>query len=220
MAPRCARHVELAVDEIDGNDRIGAREVGKLHDVEPNAADAEHHDRFPDLDLGVVVDHAGRGGYRAAQQRRIAEIVVRLDHGHAIFGNHRIFVERRHPARVELFAMPLIGRRLALDALARPPVQHDGVAGLHGRYTGADLDHLRRRLMAKQMRQELVRSLGGRDLVDLGAADRAVEHFDQTPGRPRASPASVISSTTSGSRDCVRIAAFAVLTCIRDAYSK
>ena len=66
-----------------------------------------------------------------------------------------------------------------MDALARPPVQHHGVARLDRGHARADLDHLRRRLVAEQVRQELVGALGGGDLVELGAADRRVEHLDQ-----------------------------------------
>ena len=52
---------------------------GELHDVEADAADAEHHDRLADLDLRVVVDDAGRGRHRAAEQRRDLEVEVGRD---------------------------------------------------------------------------------------------------------------------------------------------
>ena len=66
----------LLSSKIDGDDRIGAGKLRKLHDVEPDAADAEHHDGLADLYAGVVVDHAGRRRHRAAQQRRVAKIVI------------------------------------------------------------------------------------------------------------------------------------------------
>src|SRR3984957_5041880 len=59
------RHVELGVDQIDGNDRIGAGKLGKLYDVQSDAADAEDHHGFADLDVGVVVNDAGGGGHGA-----------------------------------------------------------------------------------------------------------------------------------------------------------
>jgi hypothetical protein len=44
---------------------------------------------------------------------------------------------------------------------------------------GADLDNFGRRLMPQEMRQESVDAFQCIDLVDLRAADRRVEHFDQ-----------------------------------------
>ncbi len=70
-------------------------------------------------------------------------------------------------------------------------------------------------LMAEQMRQELVRPLGRRDLVDLRAADRGVEHLDQhladteLVGQRRSRRRSAARAT------CARIAALAVLTFMR-----
>ena len=137
------RHGELGVDQIDRDDRIGAGKMRELHDVETDAADAEHHHGLADLDLGVVVDDARGRRHRATEQGRDLEVVVGGIRRHPIFGNDRIFVECRDPAGIEAFAAPLIGRRLALDALARPPMQHDGVAGLDIGHAGADFDHLR-----------------------------------------------------------------------------
>lgn len=178
VAPR-ARHGELGVDDVDGDDRMGAGEVGELDHVEADAADAEHHHRFADLDLGVVVDDAGRGGDRAAEQGGDLEVVVRRDHRHAVFRDHRVFIEGGDPTGVELPAAPQVGRRRALDAEARPPVQHHGIVRLDRGDAGSGFEHRRRRLVSEQMRQEFVRPLGGGDFIDLGAADRRVQHLDQ-----------------------------------------
>ena len=62
--------------EIDSNDRIGAGELGELHDIETDTADAEDDDRLADLHACVVVDDAGRGRHRAAEQRGDLQIVV------------------------------------------------------------------------------------------------------------------------------------------------
>ena len=62
----------------------------------------------------------------------------------------------------------------------RPQVdQNNGVSGLGRRYAGTDLEHLRRRLVAEQMGQELVRPFRSLDLVDLSSADRRIEHLHQ-----------------------------------------
>ena len=60
------------LNEIDSDDRVGAGELRKLHDVESDAADAEDDDRFADLHLGVVVDHAGGSGHGAAEKGSVA----------------------------------------------------------------------------------------------------------------------------------------------------
>ena len=99
---------------------------------------------------------------------------------HAVLGNDGVFVERRHPAGIELLAAPSVGRRLALDALARAAsAARRCRPACTLRDARADLEHGRRGLVAEQVRQELVRALGGLDLVDLRAADRRVVHLDQ-----------------------------------------
>ena len=103
---------------------MGAGERGELHDVEPDAADAEHHDRLADLHLGVVVDHARRGRHGAAEQRRDLASNSGAITRHAVLRDDRMPVEGRDPAGIERLAAPLVARRPALDALARPPMQH------------------------------------------------------------------------------------------------
>src|ERR1700692_3087646 len=49
------RHGELGVDQVDGNDRIGAGKLGELHDVQSDAANAQDHNGPADLDVGGVV---------------------------------------------------------------------------------------------------------------------------------------------------------------------
>src|SRR6202042_3551193 len=87
------RHVEFRIDQIDGNDWIGTGKLGELYEVEAYAADAENHHGFADLDFGVVVDDAGRGGHGAAQQRRIAQVIAGRDHRHPVLRHHGMFVE-------------------------------------------------------------------------------------------------------------------------------
>ncbi len=82
-------HRELAFDEIDRDNRIRAGEFGELHDIHADAADPKHNDRLADLHFGVVVDHAGRRGHGAAEQRRELKIVVGPDHRQAIFRYRR-----------------------------------------------------------------------------------------------------------------------------------
>ena len=90
-----------------------------------------------------------------------------------------MIVECRHPAGIELLAAPQVRWRLALDARARPPVQHHSIAGLYGRDARSDFEHTCRRFVTEKMRQKLVRSLGGGDLVELRAADRRIQHLHQ-----------------------------------------
>ena len=85
----------------------------------------------PIFTLASLLMTPGRGGHRAAEQRRDLEVEVGRDHRHAVLRDDGVVVEGRDPAGVEL-ARRASGRRgvAALDALARPPVQHHGVARL------------------------------------------------------------------------------------------
>ena len=49
VAPRARAMASLPSNEIDRDDRVGAGERGELHDVQADAADAEHHHRLADL---------------------------------------------------------------------------------------------------------------------------------------------------------------------------
>ena len=40
----CLRHVELAVNQIDRNDRVRAGQMRELHDVEPDSTNTENND--------------------------------------------------------------------------------------------------------------------------------------------------------------------------------
>src|SRR5260370_29070119 len=58
-------------------------------------------------------------------------------------------------------------------------MQHHRVIGLDAGDAGTDFDDSPRGFMAEQVRKKFVRALYGIDLVDLGAAYRRVEDFDQ-----------------------------------------
>ena len=66
-----------------------------------------------------------------------------------------------------------------MDALARPPMQHDGVTFLDCGDARSGFKHPRRSFVAEKVWQEFVRSLGGGDFVELRAANRRVKHLDQ-----------------------------------------
>ena len=177
--PAQARHLELVRQHVDRDHRMGAGERGELHDRQADAAGAEHHHRLADLHVRVVADDAGRGGDRAAEQRRDLEIEIGGDHRHPVLRDDGVVVEGRHPAGVELRAAPAVGGGRALDALARAPMQHHGVARLDVGDAGSGLDHRAGGLVAEQVREELVGALGRLDLVDLRAADRRVQDLHQ-----------------------------------------
>jgi hypothetical protein len=115
----------------------------------------------------------------ATVQRCDLEIVVGRNHRHPVFRNHRVFAESGDPASIELLALPLVRSGTGLNALARTPVQHNGIARLDVHDAGADLDDLGRSFMPEQMRQKLIRTLDRLDLVDLRPADRRIENLDQ-----------------------------------------
>src|SRR5262249_62088815 len=68
---------ELRIDDIDSDNRARRDHVGRLHDVDADAADTEHYHRLPDLHLSVAVDHAHRGCHGAPEQRRDPQIDIR-----------------------------------------------------------------------------------------------------------------------------------------------
>ena len=97
--------------DIDRDHRMGAGERGELHDRQADAAGRRTPPPTRRPSPRVVADHAGRGGDRAAEQRRDLEIEVGGDHRHPVLGDDGVVVEGRHPAGVELLAAPAVGRR-------------------------------------------------------------------------------------------------------------
>ena len=55
----------------------------------------------------------------------------------------------------------------------------DRIARFHVHDGGTDFNDLRRGFVTEQVRKKLVGALGGRDFVQLRAADRRMKNFDQ-----------------------------------------
>ncbi len=71
-----ARRDELLRLDVDGDDRIAARDSRALDGVEPDAAAADHHGAGSGLDVGGVEDRAEAGHHAAGDQRGDVELDV------------------------------------------------------------------------------------------------------------------------------------------------
>src|SRR5262249_1909534 len=89
LAPQClARRIE-----IDADDHVGANHARALHDVEPDAAQPEHHHIGARLDLGGIDHRADASGDAAAYVADLVERRVSPDLGQRDLGQHRIVRE-------------------------------------------------------------------------------------------------------------------------------
>src|SRR5207247_1568461 len=148
---------ELPLVQIDGDDRVRAREHRTLDDVEPDAARAEDRDRLPGLHARGVDDRADAGHHAAADQagaverhvgrdrdagvlRHDGELRHRADAGELAdagpvavedLGGHRLHVARLAEVGVARVAVPA-------RAAERHPVEDHVVLRLDAPDAGAD----------------------------------------------------------------------------------
>ena len=120
------RHAEalapflLGVVDVDADDHVGAGEPQPLDDVEPDAAQPEHHALGAGLHLGGVEDGADAGRYAAADVADLVERGVLANLGDRDLGQHREIRERR--------GAHVVVQLLAVEREARGAVRHDALA--------------------------------------------------------------------------------------------
>ena len=101
-----ARHLELAVHEIDGNDRVGAGELANWTTLRPTPPTPNTTTDSPSFTLASLLMTPAAVVTAQPSSGAILQIEVGRDHRHAVFRNDGIFVERRDPAGIELLAAP------------------------------------------------------------------------------------------------------------------
>src|ERR1700681_1630099 len=210
-------HAELARErfargvEVDTDNHVGAGHASALDDIEPDAAEPEHHDIGSRLDLGGVDHRADTGGDAAADvadlvkgcifanlrqgdfredgevgEGRAAHVVI---HGFAVegesagpVGHHALALRRANrSAKVGLARQA----RLALPAFGRIE-RNDVVALLDTRHAWAHVDHDAGALVTQDSRKEPFRiGAGTREFV--GMADAGRFDLDQHFARLRSS---------------------------------
>ncbi len=87
------RELQLVVEQIDGDDGLGAGQLGALHDVEADAAAADDHDRRARVDLGMPHGGADARRDRAADDRRMRPRQIVPNFHHLVGGAHRVLGE-------------------------------------------------------------------------------------------------------------------------------
>ena len=181
-----ARHLELVLVDVDGDDASRLRHHRALDDAEADPAEPEHDDGGAGLDLGGVEHRADAGGNPAAQQADLVQRRLGVDLRDGDFRQHRVFGKggRAHVV-VDGFAVfreaagPVRHQALALggaDGLAKVGlaglaeaalaafrrVEGDHViAGLHAGHPGADLLHHGSALVAQDGRENALGILAG-----------------------------------------------------------
>src|SRR5438552_7444254 len=194
LAPRIGVHAD---------DHVGPGHARALHDVEADAAQAEHHDVRARLDLGGVDHRADAGGHPAADVAHFVERRVFADLGERDLGHHRVVGESRGAHVVEEVlaaereAAAAVGHqafalrdayRLAQVGLAGETVfalpafgsveRNDVIAFFHARDPRAGLDHDARALVAENRREQTLR-VGPRAREFVGMANAGRLDLDQ-----------------------------------------
>ncbi len=95
------RHLDARRIEIDTDDLVGADHAGALHDVEADAAEAEHRDIGAGPDLRGVDDGANAGGDATADVTNLVERRVLADFRQGDLGQHGEIGEGRAAHVVE-----------------------------------------------------------------------------------------------------------------------
>jgi hypothetical protein len=202
-------HAELAAErlalgvEIDADDHVGADQARALHDVQPDAAQAEHHDVGAGLDLGGVDYRADAGSDAAADVADLVERRVGPDLGQRDLGQHRVVregraahvvmdflaFERKARGAVGHHALALgradggaevgLARQAGFTGATLGRVERDHVVALLQRHDARpDIDHHARALMAEDHREQALGiAAGARELV--GVADARRLDLDQ-----------------------------------------
>ena len=120
------RHPELlgqcpaARVDVDADDHVGADHAAALHDIEADAAEAEHDDPGAGLDLGRVDDRADPGGDAAADVADLVERRVLADFRDRDLGQHGEIGEGR--------GAHIVVEHLAAEREAAGAVGHDALA--------------------------------------------------------------------------------------------
>ena len=193
----------LAGVEIDADDHVGADHAAALHDIEPDAAEAEDHDIGAGLDLGGVDHRANAGGDAAADVADLVERRVLADFRDRDLGQYRevregrgahvvvdlIAAEREPAGAVGHHALAL--RRADRDAeigLARQAVfalpafggvERDDVVALgDARHPAPDIDDDAGAFMAEDRREQPL-GIGPGQRVLVGMADPGRLDLDQ-----------------------------------------
>ena len=203
------RHAELTGQlfarriDVDAHDHVGARHPGALHDVQADAAEAEHHHVRAGLDLGGEDHGADAGRDAAADVADLVEGRVLADLGQRDLGHDRVVREGR-AAHVVMDGLAAIrkaagavrhqslalrgadgraqvglarGAALALAALRR--VERDDVIACFQRPdAGADVHHDARAFVAEDRREQALR-IGAGERVLVGVADAGGLDLDQ-----------------------------------------
>ena len=179
-------HVQLVVEDVDGDDGRRACDLCALHAVEPDAARAEYGYRRARLHPGGVDGRADARGDAAAHQSGLGEGNVLVDGHRGDLGDGRVRGEGAQVAQavdggpvaapLELRAFqwvvaqvgPALLARLAYPA-ARLPGEDDVVAGLDVGHARAGRLYHARALVTQHGRKGMVRPLALHD-VPVGVA--------------------------------------------------
>src|SRR5882762_4366214 len=203
------RHAELLGERlarrigVHADDHVGARDARALHDVQPDAAQAEYHDVRARLDLGGVDHRADAGGHAAADVTHLVERRVLADLRERDFRNHGVVGESRGAHVVEEFlaaqrkSAAAIGHhalalrdayRLAQIGLAGETVlalpafggveRNNVIAFFHAGDPRARFDHYARTLVAENRREQTL-GVGARAREFVGMADAGRLDLDQ-----------------------------------------
>ncbi len=158
---------------IDGDDRIGARELRSQNNAKANAAATDDDGGLADLDLGVVMDDAKASRERVGEKGASVEISVRRDDSGAILGNDGVIAKRGNPSSVDLLAIPIVDGRTGFDAAPGTPMEDDTVAGFDVFNLGTDFQDGGPGFVPKKVREIAVRALDPIDFTQLRSADAA-----------------------------------------------
>ncbi len=189
------RRLQLAVGDVDGDDRGGAGDARALDAVEPDAAAADHNDARPGGNGGRVDDGAQSRQHAAGDQRRAVELhVLRDDRDLALVDHDMLGEGARAHAMHERLALGAVQRRLDVErehflaedgrpagagraaAAGADQRRDDGIADLHALDAQPDrLDHARR-LMAVDRRQ--VAAPGAVEIENVAVTDCAGGQLD------------------------------------------
>jgi len=171
-------HFELRVVEVDADDGMRTDHLRGLGDIESDAANAENDNALADLELGVVVDDTYCGGDGTTEKRGQSHVEARRNNGKTVLGDDGLVVECGNPTGVHDFVSPLIFGRLALESTAGSPVENNMIARLDARHALPHPLDDARSLVAEEVGQKFIETLGGFDLIDLSAANTAVMNAD------------------------------------------
>src|SRR5690606_32729209 len=114
------RHLQLVVEQIDGDDRLGAREPRALHGIEPDTTNTDYHDARTGIHLGMTRHRPDTCRHRATDDRGVRPWQI-LAHRHELLGRTHDHLGERADARhlIHGLAVELIARRAVVHHVAR-----------------------------------------------------------------------------------------------------